>query len=118
MKYPLCSSVGMSEKRILALLGFLLGLVAAVLILVRSLDFGRNPQLDVDFVLRHVVALLIAVAILLGSVLIYRAKSSTGGLVNLLLGVVGLFVTGVGQDAAVLAIVSGVLGILAAETFR
>ncbi len=118
MKYPGRCAADMSEKRILALLGFLLGLVAAVLILVRGLDFGRNPQFDVDFVLRHIVALLIAVAILLGSVLVYRAKSSTGGLVNLLLGVVGIFIAGVGTDAAVLAIVSGVLGILAAETFR
>jgi len=108
----------MTEKRLLALLGFLLGLAAAVLILIRALDVGRNPTFDLDFVLRHIVALVFAVAILLGSVLIYRAKYSAGGFVNLVLGVVGIFLAGIGTDAAALAIVSGILGIVSAESIR
>ncbi len=59
-----------------------------------------------------------SLVILFGSLLIYRGKYTSGGLVNLVLGVAGLFLPGVGLLEAVLAILSGLLGFIAAQTAR
>ena len=106
----------MSEKRILALLGFLLGLLSAVLIVVGAVNPGGNPTIDLAFVVERLVEIVLAVVILLGSLLIYRGKSSSGGLVNLVVGLVALFLPGIGDTEAVLAIVSGILGFVASES--
>lgn len=108
----------MSEKRILALLGFLLGLLSGVLILVGAFRLGRNEAIELALVLSRVVEIVIAVVILLASLLIYRGKSSVGGLVNLVVGIVALFLPGIGVTEAVLAIVSGLLGIVASDALR
>ena len=102
------------EKRIFALLGLVLGIVAAALILAGA---TRGSSLDV-------IGLLAGLGILYGSYLIFRGKTSllfgwtktrTGAVINLVLGVVTLLVPGgVGGTASILAIVSGVLGLLAA----
>src|SRR3972149_6616973 len=76
----------MSEKRILALLGFLLGLLSAVLIFVGALGIGGNQTVDLALVVERLVEIVLAVVILLGSLLIYRGESSSGGLVNLVVG--------------------------------
>lgn len=107
----------MTEKRLLALLGFLLGLLGAVLILVKVLQVGRNETIDLDFVVRRIVDIVLGVVILLGSVLIFRGKSSSGGVVNLVVGAVGLLL-GIDTTGAILAIVSGILGLVASDTFR
>lgn len=111
----------MSEKRLLAILGLILGLLSALLILIGLFTIGRRENLDLQFFLERIVGFVFGVAILLGSLLIYRGKYRTGGLVNFLLGVVALvlgFVFRVGTVEAVLAIISGILGLLAADRFR
>ncbi|OGS62787.1 MAG: hypothetical protein A3K59_01570 [Euryarchaeota archaeon RBG_19FT_COMBO_69_17] len=107
----------MTEKRLLALLGFLLGLLGAVLILVRVLQVGRNETIDLDFFVRRLVDFVLGIGILLGSVFIFRGTTSSGGAVNLVVGAVGLLL-GVDTTGAVLGIVSGILGIVASDTFR
>lgn len=104
----------MTEKRLLALLGFLLGIVAFAFVLLRAIQFGRNQTLDAAFLLSRFVDVVLAIALLLGSVMIYRGSYSGGGVINLVLGIIVLVWTG-DWTAAVLAIISGVLGFAAAE---
>jgi len=104
----------MTEKRILAILGLLFGLLAGLLVLVGALTFGRNQPIDLALLFERLVTLVLGIAILFGSVLIYRGTYSGGGLVNLIMGVV-VFLVSRDTLAAVLAIVSGVLGFLANE---
>jgi len=102
------------EKRIFALLALILGIIAAVLILAAA---TRGSSLDV-------LGLLVGLGVLYGSYLIFRGKTSllmgwantrTGAVINLVLGVATLVIPGgVGGTASILAIVSGVLGLLAA----
>ena len=103
----------MSEKRLLAFLAAILGLVAGVLILAAAAGQGAL----------NVIGIVLGFGILYGSYLIYRGRASwfswgrtrTGALINLVLGLVTLFVPGgVGGVLSVLAIVSGFLGLLAA----
>ena len=107
----------MSEKRILALVGFLLGLLSGVLILVNAFQVGRSQTIDLAFVAGRFVEIVLGVVILLGSLLLYRGRSSAGGLVNLVIGIVGL-VIGLGTTESALAIVSGLLGIVASEALK
>ncbi|HII39730.1 MAG TPA: hypothetical protein HA326_00735 [Thermoplasmata archaeon] len=109
----------MSEKRDLAIVGLLLGLLGGALILVGGLgmDLGHLSTLTLDYILARLVAVVLGVGILVGSVMIYRGSYSTGGMLNLILGIVALIV-GAGALGAVLGLVSGVLGLLANETRR
>ncbi len=101
------------EKRIFALIALVLGIIAGALILAVS---ARGLSLDV-------LDLAAGLAVLYGSYLIFRGKTSlilgrtkarTGALLNLLVGVVTLILPGgAGGIASILAIVSGVLGLLA-----
>ncbi|HKW42880.1 MAG TPA: hypothetical protein VJP06_01715 [Thermoplasmata archaeon] len=103
-----------AEKRIIGLLAALLGLVAGVLIL---LEASRGGSLDLG---KTVVGL----GVLLGSYLIFRGKTSLlfgwaktrmGAVINLLLGVVTLILPGgVGGTASILALLSGILGLVSA----
>jgi hypothetical protein len=107
----------MSEKRDLAIVGLLLGLLGGALVLVSGVDLARFSNLTLDFILARLVDLVLGVAILLGSVMIYRGSYSTGGILNLILGIVA-FVLGANTLGAVLALISGVLGLLANEARR
>ncbi|HYT17071.1 MAG TPA: hypothetical protein VEO18_02350 [Thermoplasmata archaeon] len=103
----------MTEKRVLALLAMLIGLIGGLLILVNALDLGRG-NLDLTRILNAGVAALLGIAILVGSLLIYRGKYSSGGIINIILGVVALILS-VSTTGGILAIVSGVLGLVATE---
>src|SRR5437773_7723826 len=102
------------EKRIFALLALILGIIAAALILSAA---TRGSSLDE-------LGLLVGLGVLYGSYLIFRGKTSLlmgraktrmGAVINLVLGVATLVIPGgVGGTASILAIVSGVLGLLAA----
>jgi len=48
--------------------------------------------------------------------LIYRGKSASGGVLNILFGVVAFVLERGSTTGAILAIVSGVIGIIASET--
>lgn len=106
----------MTENRVLALLAMLIGLIAGLLILVNALDVGRG-NLDLSHILNAGVAALLGVAILVGSLLIYRGKYSSGGIINIILGVVAL-ILGLTTTGGILAIVSGVVGIVASKSRR
>jgi len=104
----------MSEKRLLGLLGFLLGLLAGVLILVSAFNIRGNVSVTVEFILARILEIVFAALILVASLMLYRRSYSTGGILNLVLGIVGL-VLGVSQIGAILALLSGVLGLVANE---
>ncbi len=104
----------MSERRLLGLLGFVLGLIGGVLILVSVFAYRGNAALTVEFVLDRLIQIVFGVLILFASLLLYRRSYSTGGILNLVLGIVGL-VIGVSQVGAILALLSGVLGLIANE---
>lgn len=108
----------MTEKRLLALLGFLLGLVAFAFILIGVLQIGRGETIDFALVVSRFVDVILAIAILLGSLMIYRGSHQGGGIVNLVMGIVVIVWPGGSLTAGVLAIVSGVLGLVAGETRR
>src|SRR3989441_464498 len=106
-------SRAMTEKRVLALLAMLIGLIAGLLILVNALDIGRS-NLSLSQVLNAGIAALLGIAILVGSLLIYRGKYSSGGIINILLGIVALILS-ISTTGSILAIVSGVIGLVATE---
>jgi len=102
----------MTEKRLLALVALLIGLVAGLLILV---DAVNGIQLSsVGSMLGQLVGVVLGVAILLGSLLIYRSKYSSGGILDILLGVVAL-VLRLNTTGGILAIVAGVVGLISSE---
>jgi branched-subunit amino acid transport protein len=108
----------MNEKRILGLLALLIGLIGGLLILSReliddSIDLGQSLESFLD----TLVFLILGLAILLGSVLIYRRNYGSGGIVNILLGIVA-FLLRADTTGAILAIVSGVMGLVAIERRR
>ena len=107
----------MMEKRILALVAMLIGLVGALLILVDAVGAGRRYS-DLSWLVdRVLVPGILGFAILAGSILIYRGTSSSGGIINILLGIV-VIVLNVGTTGAILAIVSGVVGLVSSEAAK
>ncbi len=103
----------MTEKRLLALIAMLIGLIGGLLILVGALDIGR--QFNLNLAVSAIIAALLGVAIVLGSLMIYRGKYGSGGLVNIVLGII-VIVLGYGSTTGgILAIISGVLGLVASE---
>ncbi len=104
----------MSEKRDLAIVGLLLGLLGGALVLLGGVDLGRLSNVTIDFILARLVDLVLGLGILLGSVMIYRASYSSGGILNLVLGIVALII-GSSQLGAVLGLISGIIGLLANE---
>ncbi|TLZ70600.1 MAG: hypothetical protein E6K14_08275 [Methanobacteriota archaeon] len=104
----------MTEKRLLALIAMLIGLIGGLLILVGALDIGR--QFNLNLAVSAIIAALLGVAIVLGSLMIYRGKYGSGGLVNIVLGII-VIVLGYGSTTGgILAIISGVLGLVASES--
>ena len=104
----------MTEKRLLALIAMLIGLIGGLLILVGALDIGR--QFNLNLAVSAIVSALLGVAIVLGSLMIYRGKYGSGGLVNIVLGII-VIVLGYGSTTGgILAIISGVLGLVASES--
>jgi len=104
----------MTEKRILALLAVLIGLIGGLLILVNVLTAAQGGQFNLERAINVAIAALLGIAILVGSLLIYRGKYSSGGIVNILLGIVTL-ILGLNFTGGILAIVSGVIGLVASE---
>lgn len=109
----------MSERRDLAIVALLLGLLGGALILVGGLglDLGRFSSLTLDYIVARLVDVVLGVGILLGSVMIYRGSYSRGGILNLILGIVALIVPS-NTLGAVLGLISGILGLLANEAHR
>ncbi len=104
----------MSEKRDLAIVGLLLGLLGGALVLSHTVDLGRFANITVASLVAEAVDLILGIAVLLGALLIYRARYSTGGILNLILGII-ILVQGPDALGGVLALISGIVGLLANE---
>ena len=103
----------MTEKRLLALIALLIGLVGGLLILNEAVRGFREVS-DLAAILSALVPLVLGIAILAASLLIYRSKYGSGGLLDIILGVVALILQ-LNQIGAILAIVAGVIGLVASE---
>ncbi len=107
----------MTEKRLLALIAMLIGLIGGLLILVGVLDSLRG-NIDLTNWTRTAnlaVAALLGIAILFGSLLIYRGRYASGGIINIVLGIIVIIVGYGSTTGGILAFISGVLGLVASE---
>lgn len=105
----------MTERRLLAILGFLLALIGGLLVVVAALQFGRNEPITLDRIAVRLVDVVLGAAAVLGGVFIYKGRMSTGGFLTIIIGVVLILVGQRLSLEAVLVVVGGVLGILGAE---
>jgi len=103
-----------TEKRLLAILGFLLALIGGILILFDAANIPRNANVDLEFLARKAVAVILGIAAILGGAFIYKGRMSPGGLLTIIIGVVAAIVIGIGL-AEVLIVIGGILGIVGAE---
>ncbi len=104
----------MSEKRDLAIVGLLLGLLGGALVLAHAVDFGHFANLTVDFLINEATALILGIAVLFGALFIYRGRYSLGGILNLVLGII-ILIRGPDALGGILALISGIVGLLANE---
>lgn len=104
----------MSERRLLAVLGFILALLGGILVLFGALSPPGNRGIDLEYVVGVVVDVVLGIAAILAGILMYRGRMSAGGLVTIVIGVL-IYIFGGGLLAAALVIVGGILGILGAE---
>ncbi len=102
----------MKSKDAFALLALILGVVGGLLMLKTAIDAvprlieGRG-QIDLDLLITAGIGLIAIVA----SVMICRGSYFTGGLINIILGVVAIFY---GPDTAgIIILISGILGVVA-----
>src|SRR5205823_2319403 len=72
----------MTEKRLLALIALLIGLVGGLLILNEAVRGFRGVS-DLAAILSALVPLVLGIAILAASLLIYRSKYGSGGLLDI-----------------------------------
>lgn len=105
----------MSEKRLLAILGFLLALIGGILVLAGALNLPRGGNLDLDAVAERAVEAILGIAAIVGGVYLYRGRMSTGGLATLVIGIAIMIVTRSISLESVLVTVGGALGIIGAE---
>ena len=104
----------MSEKRFLAILGFLLALIGGILVLAGALNLPRSGNLDLSAIAERAVEGILGVAAILGGVYLYRGRMSTGGLATVIIGIAIMIVTRSISLDAVLVAVGGALGIIGA----
>ncbi len=112
LKSPAVFRGPMTERRLLALVALLIGVIGGLLILIDALPGFRQIS-DLGQALSGLVGLILGLAILAASLLIYRSQYSSGGILDLLLGIVVL-VLRLNFTGAILAIVAGVIGLIAA----
>jgi hypothetical protein len=104
-----------TEKRLLAVLGFLLALIGGILLLANALSV-RGGTIDLEDVARIAVDLILGVAAVLCGFFIYKGRMSIGGLLTIVIGVVIMLVHQRLLDLeAILIVIGGILGIVGAE---
>ena len=103
----------MSERRILALLALLLGLLGALLVLIKfRLPGGPNPDF-LGWLGDNAVRIVLGLVAIGGSLLMYGAKQQAGGIINVVVGI-ALLLVGADVAGSLLIIFSGILGLVAA----
>ncbi len=105
----------MSEKRLLAILGFLLALIGGILVLAGALNLPRSGNLDLSAIAERAVEGILGVAAILSGLYMYRGRMSTGGLATLVIGIAIMIATRSISLEAVLVAVGGAFGIIGAE---
>ena len=104
----------MTERRLLAVLGFLLALIGGILVLAGALS-GVRGTTSLDEIARLAVRVILGIAAILGGVFIYKGRMSTGGLLTIIIGVL-IFILGAGGLLeTILVIIGGILGVVGAE---
>ncbi|HTD80999.1 MAG TPA: hypothetical protein VK723_02485 [Thermoplasmata archaeon] len=103
----------MTEKRLLAVLGFLLALIGGILVLAGALS-GITGNTNLEQLARRAIGVILGIAAFIGGLFIYKGRMSTGGLLTLIIGVL-IFILWGGLLEAVLVIIGGVLGIVGSE---
>jgi len=105
-----------SEKKLLAILSFLLALIGGILVLVGVFNVSRNTNIDLNYLGRHAVELILGFGAILCGIYAYKGHINTGGLLTVVVGILIAVDQGrVGLEGA-LVILGGVLCIIAAET--
>ena len=104
----------MTEKRLLAVLGFLLALIGGILVLAGALT-GVQGNTSLDELARRAVGVILGIAAFLGGLFIYKGRMSTGGLLTIIIGVLIFILQAGGLLEAILVIIGGVLGIVGSE---
>ena len=104
----------MSEKRLLAVLGFLLALIGGILVLADSLT-GIRGNTSLDELALRAVGVILGIAAFLGGLFIYKGRMSTGGLLTIIIGVLIFILRPGSLLEAILVIIGGVLGIVGSE---
>ncbi len=112
----------MLERRILALLAFILALVGGILVLVSALSLGRVGDIDLTDLVRRAVEAILAIAAIFGGLVISKGRGvlskvrmSAGGFMTVVIGVALVIVTAGANLGVILIIVGGVLGIIGAR---
>ena len=104
----------MSEKRLLAVLGFLLALIGGILVLAGAIT-GVRGNTSLDELALRAVGVILGIAAFLGGLFIYKGRMSTGGLLTIVIGVLIFILNAGGLLETVLVIIGGVLGVVGSE---
>ena len=102
----------MTQRRMVAVLAFLLCLVAGLVLLFEVLHLPSNVTLD--WFLSKAVTIILATVVILAAVIIYGRRYVEGGIVGIVVGAVLIFPY---QDGVpgVLALLGGVMAVIAEE---
>jgi uncharacterized membrane protein HdeD (DUF308 family) len=112
LKKGLTNRRTMREDRFLALISFLLALIAGLLLLLDAARVPRDPTVE-EILLGAVIPAVIGLGMILSGASAFGRRSMGAGTAILLLGIVAL-VLNYGLIPGVLGLVAGVLGIVAA----
>ena len=104
----------MTEKRLFAVLSFLLALIGGILVLAGALS-GIGGNTSLEQLARRAVGVILGIAAFLGGLFIYKGRMSTGGLLTIIIGVLIFIIPAGGTLEAVLVIIAGVLGVVGSE---
>jgi hypothetical protein len=104
-----------SERRLLALVALLLGLLGALLVLL-GFRLPRDNQPFLDWLGGIAVKGILGLVALLGSLIIFGGQYRAGGILNIIIGI-ALLLVGASTAGSLLVVFSGVLGLVAAGTF-
>lgn len=106
----------MSQRRLLAVLALLLGLLGALLVLLGLYPRGGRIEDLLAWLGGIAVRAILAVAAVVGSLLVYGRKYQAGGVVNIVIGI-ALLLVDAGLAGPLLVVFSGILGLVAGGTF-
>lgn len=103
----------MSERRLLALLGLLIGLLAALLLLI-GIRLPRSNEPFADWFAKFAIVVILGLAAIVGSLIMYGGKYQAGGIINIVMGIASILLAS--TTAGILLVFSGILGLVAGGT--